>query len=157
MQEEFILQLMEKFDKSNIVSLQLSKDNATISLSKNQSVQENFSNTTKPEVHTERVIEKNTPANTTSEPKVKAETKNDASIEIKSPIVGTFYRSPSPDSLAYAEVGKKVSKGQPLCILEAMKMMNTLEAEYDCIIDEILVTNGDLVEFDQPILRVHKI
>lgn len=157
MQEDFILKLMDRFDNSNIVSLQISKDNTTISLSKSQSVQPQViqnSNSQNNSDNISKVDEKNT-----SETKniVKIEEPKDNSIEIKSPIVGTFYRSPSPDSLAYAEVGKKVTKGQPLCILEAMKMMNTLEAEYDCIIDEILVTNGDLVEFDQPILRVHKI
>ena len=57
----------------------------------------------------------------------------------------------------YCEVGKSIKKGQPLCILEAMKMMNTLEAEYDCVIEEILVANGELVEFDQPIFKVKKV
>jgi biotin carboxyl carrier protein len=76
---------------------------------------------------------------------------------IKSPIVGTFYRAPSPDAPVYCEVGKTIKKGQPLCILEAMKMMNTLEAEYDCVIEEILVANGELVEFDQPIFKVKKV
>lgn len=73
---------------------------------------------------------------------------------IKSPIVGTFYRAPSPDAPAFSEVGKKISKGQKLCIIEAMKMMNALEAEFDCEIVKILVNNGDMVEFDQPIFEV---
>ena len=75
-------------------------------------------------------------------------------VTVKSPIVGSFYRSPSPDAPAYVEKGSKVSKGQPLCILEAMKMMNTLECEYDGIIEEILAANGDLVEFDQPLFTI---
>lgn len=75
-------------------------------------------------------------------------------VTIKSPIVGSFYRSPSPDAPAYVDKGTKVSKGQPLCILEAMKMMNTLECEYDGIIEEILAGNGDLVEFDQPLFTI---
>lgn len=73
---------------------------------------------------------------------------------IKSPIVGTFYRSPSPDAPAFADIGKKIAKGQKLCIIEAMKMMNALEAEFDCEIVKILVNNGDMVEFDQPIFEV---
>jgi len=73
---------------------------------------------------------------------------------IKSPIVGTFYRSPSPDAPAFADVGKKVAKGGKLCIIEAMKMMNALEAEFDCEVVRILVNNGDMVEFDQPIFEV---
>ena len=75
-------------------------------------------------------------------------------VTVKSPIVGSFYRSPSPDAPAYVEKGSKVSKGQPLCILEAMKMMNTLECEYDGTIEEILAVNGDLVEFDQPLFII---
>ena len=75
-------------------------------------------------------------------------------VTVKSPIVGSFYRSPSPDAPAYVDKGSKVSKGQPLCILEAMKMMNTLECEYDGTIEEILAVNGDLVEFDQPLFLI---
>ena len=75
-------------------------------------------------------------------------------VTVKSPIVGSFYRSPSPDAPAYVDKGSKVSKGQPLCILEAMKMMNTLECEYDGTVEEILAANGDLVEFDQPLFTI---
>ena len=73
---------------------------------------------------------------------------------IKSPIVGTFYRAASPDAPPFADIGKKIAKGQKLCIIEAMKMMNALEAEFDCEIVKILVNNGDMVEFDQPIFEV---
>ena len=75
-------------------------------------------------------------------------------VTVKSPIVGSFYRSPSPDAPAYVDTGSKVSQGQPLCILEAMKMMNTLECEYDGTVEEILAANGDLVEFDQPLFII---
>ncbi|UTC62833.1 acetyl-CoA carboxylase biotin carboxyl carrier protein [Treponema sp. OMZ 787] len=75
-------------------------------------------------------------------------------IEVKSPIVGTFYRAPSPDSPPYVEKGGTVKKGQPLCVLEAMKMMNTLECDHDGIVEEILVSNGDLVEFDQVLFKI---
>ena len=77
-------------------------------------------------------------------------------VPVKSPIVGTFYRAPSPDAPVYVEEGKSVKKGDPLCILEAMKMMNTLESEFDCTVEKILVQNGDLVEFDQPLFLVRK-
>src|SRR5690606_9508126 len=60
-------------------------------------------------------------------------------VEVKSPMVGTFYRSPSPEAPAYVEVGSKVSKGQTLCILEAMKLMNELEAEVAGVVREIAV------------------
>lgn len=73
---------------------------------------------------------------------------------IKSPIVGTFYRTPSPDSPPYVEKGAKVKKGDPLCTIEAMKLMNQLVAEFDCEIVSILVQQASLVEFDQPLFEV---
>ncbi len=73
---------------------------------------------------------------------------------IKSPIVGTFYRAPSPDAKAFIEEGEIVEKGKTLCILEAMKMMNELESDSHCKIVEVLVNSGDLVEFDQPLFKV---
>ena len=74
--------------------------------------------------------------------------------EVKSPIVGTFYSSPSPDSPAYVKVGDTVKKGDVLCIIEAMKMMNEIEAELDGKIVEILVANESAVEFGQPLFLI---
>jgi len=76
---------------------------------------------------------------------------------ITSPMVGTFYASPSPDSPAFASAGDTVKKGDVLCILEAMKIMNELEAEYDCKILEVLVQDGEPVEYDMPLFRVEKL
>jgi acetyl-CoA carboxylase biotin carboxyl carrier protein len=70
---------------------------------------------------------------------------------VHSPFVGTFYRSPSPGADTFVEVGKRVKKGDPLCIIEAMKLMNEIEAEFDGVIKEILVDNESPVEFDQPL------
>ena len=75
-------------------------------------------------------------------------------VEITSPMVGTFYRSPSPEAPPYVEVGSQVRKGQTLCILEAMKLMNELEAEIDGTIRGILVENTDPVEFGQPLFLI---
>ena len=76
---------------------------------------------------------------------------------INSPMVGTYYSSPSPESPAFVKVGATVKKGQTLCILEAMKIMNEVEAEFDCKIVEILVTDGNPVEYDMPIFVVEKL
>jgi acetyl-CoA carboxylase biotin carboxyl carrier protein len=76
---------------------------------------------------------------------------------ITSPMVGTFYASPSPDSPPFVQAGDTVRKGQTLCILEAMKIMNELEAEYDCKILEVLVEDGEPVEYDKPLFRVEKL
>jgi acetyl-CoA carboxylase biotin carboxyl carrier protein len=75
-------------------------------------------------------------------------------VEIKSPMVGTFYRAPAPDAPPYVETGSQVGKGQTLCILEAMKLMNELECEVDGVIREILVEDADPVEFGQVLFRV---
>ncbi len=73
---------------------------------------------------------------------------------IKSPFVGTFYRSSQPSSPALASVGQRVKKGDVLCIIEAMKLMNEIESEVDGVIREILVENEHPVEFDQPLFIV---
>ncbi len=76
---------------------------------------------------------------------------------ILSPMVGTYYASPSPDSPVFVKNGDMIKKGQPLAILEAMKIMNELEAEFDCKIIDVLVTDGQAVEFDMPLFAVEKI
>lgn len=73
---------------------------------------------------------------------------------IKSPMVGTFYRTPSPESKAFVEIGQTVNVGDTLCIVEAMKMMNQIESEKAGIIKAILVENGQPVEFDQPLFVI---
>ncbi|CAN5907232.1 acetyl-CoA carboxylase biotin carboxyl carrier protein [soil metagenome] len=75
-------------------------------------------------------------------------------LEIKSPMVGTFYRAPTPEAPSYVEVGTRVSKGQTLCILEAMKLMNELEAEVSGIVREIAIENGQPVEYGQVLFRI---
>jgi acetyl-CoA carboxylase biotin carboxyl carrier protein len=74
--------------------------------------------------------------------------------EVKSPMVGTFYRAPAPEAPPYVEIGSVVKKGQTLCILEAMKLMNELESEVDGVVREILVENSDPVEYGQVLFRI---
>jgi acetyl-CoA carboxylase biotin carboxyl carrier protein len=73
---------------------------------------------------------------------------------VNSPFVGTFYRAPSPDSPPFVEVGAKVKKGQTLCIVEAMKLMNEIESEVDGTVAEIFVQNATPVEFGEPLFRI---
>jgi acetyl-CoA carboxylase biotin carboxyl carrier protein len=75
-------------------------------------------------------------------------------IEVKSPFVGTFYSAPAPDKPAYVKAGDKISKGQPLCILEAMKIMNEIESEVAGEVVEICVENESLVEFGQVLFKL---
>ena len=73
---------------------------------------------------------------------------------ILSPMVGTFYRAPSPSSPPFVAVGQSVEKGDVVCIVEAMKMMNQIEAEHSGVVEAILVEDGEPVEFDQPLIRI---
>jgi acetyl-CoA carboxylase biotin carboxyl carrier protein len=73
---------------------------------------------------------------------------------VKSPMVGTFYRSPSPSSPAFVEIGQHVKVGDVICIVEAMKMMNQIEADHTGVIEAILVDDGEPVEFDQPLVTI---
>lgn len=75
-------------------------------------------------------------------------------VTITSPIVGTFYRSPSPDANPFVEIGSKVKKNQVLCIVEAMKLMNEIESETDGIVVKILVENGQPVEYGEPLFLI---
>ena len=75
-------------------------------------------------------------------------------IEVAAPMVGTFYRSPAPDSPSFVEVGSRVKEGQTLCIIEAMKLMNEIEAECPGEVVEILVENGQPVEYGQVLFLI---
>ena len=75
-------------------------------------------------------------------------------VVIKSPMVGTFYRAPAPDAPAFVEVGQEIAVGQVVCIIEAMKLMNEIKAEVAGRLVEILVENGDPVEFGQPLFSI---
>lgn len=74
--------------------------------------------------------------------------------QVRSPMVGTFYRSPSPEAKAFVEVGQTVKVGDALCIVEAMKMMNRIEADKAGVVKAILVNDGEAVEFDQPLIVI---
>ena len=73
---------------------------------------------------------------------------------VTSPLVGTFYSAPSPDAESYVKVGDTVKKGQVLGIIEAMKLMNEIESDYDGVVEAILVNNEDVVEYGQPLFRI---
>jgi acetyl-CoA carboxylase biotin carboxyl carrier protein len=87
-------------------------------------------------------------------PTAAAEPADSGLVEMTSPIVGTFYRQPSPSAPPFVEPGSKVRKGQVLCIIEAMKLMNEIEAEMDAEVVEILVANGQPVEFGEVLFRL---
>ena len=79
---------------------------------------------------------------------------NTGEVDLKSPMIGTFYRSPSPESASYVEIGTEVSPDTVVCIIEAMKVMNEIKAELKGVITQTLVENGKPVEFGQPLFKV---
>lgn len=94
------------------------------------------------------------PAASAAAPQVEEETGEEY---ITSPIVGTFYSAPSPEAKAFVKVGDHVKAGQTVCILEAMKLMNEIESDFDCEIEAVLVSNEQKVEYGQPLFRIRKL
>ncbi|GAB6045726.1 acetyl-CoA carboxylase biotin carboxyl carrier protein [Caminibacter profundus] len=143
-----IKKLLEAFDKSKTNILELETEKFRIYLDKSVSV------ASQPQQAVSQTSQ------TIQEVTQKVEAKPECEVEgdlITSPMVGTFYQAPSPDSPPYVKVGDKVKKGQTLCIIEAMKIMNELEAEFDLEILEVLVEDGQPVEFDTPLFRVKRL
>ena len=97
-----------------------------------------------------------TPENASAPAAPQAEAEDEA-VLITSPIVGTFYAAPSPDAAPFVKVGDHVKNGQTVCILEAMKLMNEIQSEFDCEIEAVLVSNEQKVEYGQPLFRVKKL
>lgn len=85
------------------------------------------------------------------------ETMDEEGQIVKSPLVGTFYAAPSEDAEPFAVVGSQVKKGQTLAIVEAMKLMNEIESDFDCEIEAVLVSNEQRVEYGQPLFKVKKL
>ncbi len=86
-----------------------------------------------------------------------AEKAEEEPVFITSPIVGTFYSAPAPDAPAFVRVGDQVKNGQTVCILEAMKLMNEIQCDWDCQIEAVLVSNEQKVEYGQPLFRVKRL
>ena len=141
MEYDKILQLINDFGNSKLNNIKLNfPDGTKIDMSKNEEqvkVIENTSNREDYEI-----------------PKVEKKEEKAAGKIITSPMVGTFYMKPSPNADPYVKVGQKVKKGDVLCIIEAMKLMNEIEAEFDGEIKEILVKDGESVEYGKPLFKL---
>jgi acetyl-CoA carboxylase biotin carboxyl carrier protein len=94
------------------------------------------------------------PAATPAEPAAPSASAEEDGYAIKAPMVGTFYSAPSPGAAAYVQVGDRVSKGDTLCIIEAMKMMNQIEADVDGVVKSVRVQNGEPVEYGQTLVVI---
>lgn len=166
MNTQDIKKILEMFDASTSVKLKITSENFEISLEKSGAKP---AKAAIPQVSAiPSHISENPPLLTQSVESHDSKDSKDSKPEnppastaareiITSPMVGTFYRAPSPDSAPYVNVGDKVKKGQTIAIIEAMKIMNEIEAEFDCQIVEILATDAQSVEFSSELFAVEKI
>jgi acetyl-CoA carboxylase biotin carboxyl carrier protein len=144
--------LVQEFDASTLSKLKITMDTFSIELEKNVGVVPAPMMVAAPVAAVSAPVA--APAAVSAPAASAAPVSGDA---ILSPMVGTFYSSPSPDSAAFVKVGDRVKKGQVVAILEAMKIMNELEAEFDCEILEVLKSDGQAVEYDMPLFAVKKL
>lgn len=148
MEYEKIKQLMEDMGNSKLTAIDIDfPDGTKISMKKEekQVIVENVS--TKQSLNVEKV------QTTEKKQEEKVEAVEEGNV-VKSPMVGTFYSKPSPNSESYVKVGQKVKKGDVLCIIEAMKLMNEIESEFDGEVVEILVKDEESVEYGKPLFVI---
>ncbi len=148
-----IKKLIKILEASEVTDLELEENGVRIKLAKKVRVTQNL---TMPQASIAPAFAApHSAASVVSEDKKAAEeTVHTGLHEIKSPIVGTFYRAPAPDADAYVQVGDSVSVGSVLCIVEAMKLMNEIESDVNGTIVKILVENGKPVEYGQPLFLI---
>ena len=160
-----IVNLMKEMNQTDLTKLELESDGVYICMEKGNEEQVTYAQYPLPQVSApvatpitqapmtvsaQTIAPASTPAIV---PEQKAE--ETTGRKILSPMVGTFYAQPSPDKQTFVKVGDKVKKGQTLCIIEAMKLMNEIESEYDGEIIEVLVKSEDMVEFGQPLFIIN--
>jgi acetyl-CoA carboxylase biotin carboxyl carrier protein len=134
--------LIKEIENSPLMTLELETEDFKLKLSKNK--HEPIEVISPQPV---QVIERSIPTETPL-------LKNEAVLVIKSPLVGTFYASPTINGNPYVEVGQPVKKGQVVCIIEAMKIMNEITSPYDGVLKEVLIKNGDVVGYDDSIMVI---
>ena len=159
MDDKFFLAIVDKFNASNVAELDFNDGNVRLLLRKESALKKGMQITSEniiPILSNEEIMQM--PLKQASGDVrlgISAQTAGNDE-KIKSPIVATFYSTPSPDAPPFVKAGTKVKAGQTLCILEAMKMMNHLEAEFDCEVIEVHAASGELVEFGQELFTVKK-
>jgi len=145
MELEDLKELIELLKETDITELQVEKDGTKDKIKRERYLQSFEISAQKPSV---------VPLQETLVKEIVAEDAEPRLITITSPIVGTFYRSPSPEAASFIEIGQRVKKGQVLCIIEAMKLMNEIESESDGIVVKALVENGQPVEYGEPLFLI---
>ncbi len=155
----YLKKIIKMLDESNLAELEIEEEGTKLKLSKPRP---KIAATSYPVQFTGQPVQDISPKPATEtvekkETKPQEEAIPENVVEIKSPMVGTFYAAPSPDSEPYVKVGSTVKEGTTICIIEAMKLMNEIESEVSGKIVKILVENGQAVEYDQPLFLIEKI
>ena len=146
--------LVDTFDKSSLTELSLKRDGIELTL-KRETPAPVY---TQPMmVHPQAAVSPSVPTATAAGADAAAGEATEGVEVITSPIVGTFYRAPAPDAPPFANEGDEIRKGKPVCIIEAMKVMNELEAEFTMEIVAFRVQNGDMVEYGTPLVEVRRV
>ena len=152
--------LIEKISTSDIQEFSLEGEDFKLEIKRNLPTISDANNLAplinqEKQINSSQVVksEINVPTSTTTQPPTPPPGRSDL-VDITSPMVGTFYRASAPGESPFVEIGSKISVGQTICILEAMKLMNEIESEFNGDIIEILVENGTPVEFGQVLMRV---
>ncbi|MCM8798636.1 MAG: acetyl-CoA carboxylase biotin carboxyl carrier protein [Candidatus Omnitrophica bacterium] len=146
-----IKELIALMETHNLVEIEIEKEGKKIRLRKEPSV------TGKQEVPREILPRVSSGESTATAPQSAVTSGQSHTVQIKSPMIGTFYRAPHPEAPPFVEIGEVVEPGKVLCIIEAMKLMNEIKAEIKGKIIEVLVNNGDPVEFGQPLFLLEPI
>ena len=149
-----IKELLELMAEHNVSEIEIEKDNAKIKLRKLPNGQVVMNTAPQMMAPAGTVMSAPAPA-AAAAPAAPAALEEGVTI-VRSPMVGTFYAAPAPDQPAYVSVGKVVKDGDVLCIIEAMKLMNEIKSELGGTVIEVLVQNGQTVEYDQPIMKIKK-
>jgi acetyl-CoA carboxylase biotin carboxyl carrier protein len=152
-----IFDLFEKFEKSSLNEICIKQGDTEVLLKKGGGAAPVMQVQPPLQMPVQMPPQYHAPTPGVQEPPGQVPHKQDDTEIISSPMVGTFYRAPAPDAPPFVDPGTKVKNGDTLCILEAMKLMNELEVEFDCEVVNILVENGKMVEFGTPLFEVRRI
>lgn len=148
-----VKKLIELLEESNISEIEIQEGEESVRISRHTG---GFSAPPAAQAPAPAAAPAPTPAapSVAAAPEAEAAPAQPSGHPVTSPMVGTFYRSPAPGAKAFVEVGQSVKKGETVCIVEAMKMMNQIEADQDGVIEAIMVEDGEPVEFDQPMVII---
>lgn len=151
---DLIKKLVKIVDSSGVTDLEIEESGMKIKIAKKIRSSQVITQAQIPIAPAQPVIQPAAGVEETTKQKAEVETTAANLHEIRSPIVGTFYRAPAPDADSYVQVGSVVSPGSVLCIVEAMKLMNEIESDINGKVVKILVENGKPVEYNQPLFLI---